>query len=361
MVNHKISEYLKDYLIIGHGLAGAVLSQQLLEKQQQITVLDLPTSNHSSSVAAGLYNPVTGRKMVKTWMADELFPVIEPFYRQLEQHLNSSFLLDIGIYRPFVSFEEQNDWDAKQSDDKYTPFIKSIRKKNLDSVSLHDPFGGIHLNHAGFVKIPQLLRASRAALIQAHVCEEKYFDQSQLKIKSDHITYENIAYRRLIFCNGIEALQTELFGWLPMHPVKGEILKAKMGKKITTILNRGVFILPLDHEHVRIGSNYQNHFDNILPTEKGKEEILQRLNGVLNEPVTIVDSTAGVRPATKDRRPIIGKHPEYEHIYIFNGFGSKGVSLIPYFSKQFMTYLETENGLIHDVNVSRYYKAYNSR
>ncbi|PIB36829.1 hypothetical protein BFP72_16185 [Reichenbachiella sp. 5M10] len=351
---------MKDYLIIGHGLAGALLSQSLLDKNLQITVLDTPQSNHSSTVAAGLYNPVTGRKMVKTWMADEHFPVIEPFYRALEIKLGSRFLYDIGIYRPFVSFEEQNDWDAQQSDSKYRPFISSIHKESHQAVQLQDPYGGIHLQPAGYIRIPQLLADSRDYLITRNCYREEKFDEGQLTIEPDHVQYGKESYRQLIYCNGVSALESKLFGWIPLRPVKGEIIRAEMHKKIDTIYNRGVFVIPIGNHQVRIGSNYQNHFDDLSPTEAAQTEITKKLNNLLHEPTKVIDIVAGVRPATKDRRPIIGKHPEYEHIYVFNGFGSKGVSLIPYFTSRFIAFVEDQQPMSQDVDVSRFYSLYSS-
>ncbi|MBU2915538.1 NAD(P)/FAD-dependent oxidoreductase [Reichenbachiella agariperforans] len=352
---------MKDYLIIGHGLAGAVLAHSLTEKNHSVMVIDQPNENHSSTVAAGLYNPITGRQMVKTWLADEIFSMLEPFYRKLEQHLDAIFLQAIGIYRPFVNQEEQNDWDIKQSDEKFSPFISFIRKKHHPEYQLDDPFGGIQLKPAGFLQIPKLLQSSKEKLLhQASYLEEEY-DETRLVVASNHVEYNGETYRKLIYANGTRALNTNLFGWVPLRPVKGEILRGKLDKPLKTILNRGVFILPTDTGLVRIGSNYQHHFEDILPSDKGQEEITRKLESLLHEPIEIVDSVAGVRPATKDRRPIIGKHPEYEHIYLFNGFGSKGVSLIPFFTDKFLTYLSDETPLMEEVNITRYYKAYPSK
>ena len=68
-----------DFLLIGQGLAGSALGYRLKKAGKKIKLIDLPSENKSSRVAAGLYNPVTGRKMVKTWNADLLSPEIQPF------------------------------------------------------------------------------------------------------------------------------------------------------------------------------------------------------------------------------------------------------------------------------------------
>ncbi|MGL1887209.1 MAG: FAD-binding oxidoreductase [Reichenbachiella sp.] len=349
---------MKDFLIIGHGLAGAILSHDLLDQGHSITVIDNPQNNHSSTVAGGLYNPVTGRKMIKSWMTDELFPLIEPTYRRLEKKLDATFLHPIGIYRPFVNVEEQNDWEGKSTDEKFKPFIKSIIKEKTPQIDLNDDFGGIHLKVSGYVNVPEFLLASKTFLAKEGFYQEEDFIESELEINSSHISYRNEEYRRLIFCNGIKALESNLFHWVPLRPVKGEVLKGKMDKTIQTIYNRGVFVLPFQKHLVRIGSNYQNQFEDLEPTEKAKNEILEKLSKLTSEPIKIVDAIAGIRPATKDRRPIIGKHPDYEHIYMFNGFGSKGVSLVPYFSQNLLMHLDSNIDIHPEVNLNRYYKLY---
>ncbi len=63
-----------DYIIVGGGISGTFLSYYLLKKDQKIMVIDEAKANTSSAVASGVINPVTGRRLVTTWMIDELLP-----------------------------------------------------------------------------------------------------------------------------------------------------------------------------------------------------------------------------------------------------------------------------------------------
>ena len=94
---------IKDFLIIGQGIAGSLLAYELLQKNQSLDILNIDSNQSSSKVAAGLYNPITGRKMVKTWNCDDIFPGLEKYYQSLEETLGVRFLHPIGIYRPFFS------------------------------------------------------------------------------------------------------------------------------------------------------------------------------------------------------------------------------------------------------------------
>lgn len=350
-----------DYLIIGHGLAGAVLSQRLLERGKKVMVLDQPDKNCSSKVAAGIFNPITGRKMFKTWKADELFPELINFYPQLEERLNGKFFHPIGVYRPYFAIEDQNDWEAKKSDIKFDAFIDKTSTSKITSHDLQDPYGGLFLRQAGYVNIVKLLNANKKFLIDKGSYQETMFYEQDLNSHTDHFSFGDLKFKRIIFCNGIVANKSEWFSWLPFHPVKGEIMDIEMAKRPDTIYNRGVFILPFEDEHVRVGSTYQHHFEDMQPTETGQNELKEKLNGLLKEDYQVKGSRAGVRPATKDRRPFIGKHPDNEHIYIFNGFGSKGVSLIPHCSKLFTTHLLDGEALDQEVDISRYYSHYPSK
>ena len=63
-----------DYIIVGQGICGTFLSWNLLKKGKSVLVIDEANPYSSSKVANGVINPVTGRRIVTVWMADELFP-----------------------------------------------------------------------------------------------------------------------------------------------------------------------------------------------------------------------------------------------------------------------------------------------
>src|SRR6185369_14016662 len=96
-----------DYIIVGQGLAGSALAIELLRRGKKIAVFDEPEKNRSSIVAAGLFNPITGRVMTKTWKADVLFPHLIAFYSGTEKVLGGRFFYPMPLYRPFISVQEQ--------------------------------------------------------------------------------------------------------------------------------------------------------------------------------------------------------------------------------------------------------------
>ena len=63
-----------DFLIIGQGISGTWLSYFLEKAGKSFIVIDNADPLSSSRLAAGVINPVTGRRHVEVWMADKILP-----------------------------------------------------------------------------------------------------------------------------------------------------------------------------------------------------------------------------------------------------------------------------------------------
>ncbi|WP_186755581.1 NAD(P)/FAD-dependent oxidoreductase [Echinicola salinicaeni] len=345
-----------DFLLIGQGIAGTVLSYKLHQAGKSVCILDKATENKSSRVAAGLFNPITGRKMVKTWNADNLFPEIIPLYSELERLLGKKVIYSKPIYRPFNSIEEQNEWMGKSIEAGLQAYLSDVRVNSLYP-EVNDPYGGIMLKNSGYVDINTLLDGYMEWFQEFGVIKNEVFDESLLVEKGGGWKYKDIEAKKIVYCNGLGAMKSRFFDWLPFAPVKGEILEMKDDFVPNEIINRGVFRITMPDNTIRVGSTYSWHDLDIGPTERAKKEIFERLNKIVpTEEKGLISHRTGIRPATKDRKPFLGKHPESESVYIFNGFGAKGVSLVPYYSDIMFDLLEGGAEPEKDVNISRFFK-----
>ena len=73
--------------------------------------------------------------------------------------------------------------------------------------------------------------------------------------------------------------------------------------------------------------------------------------------VEVLEHEVGIRPTVIDRRPLLGKHPEFDNILIFNGLGTKGVMLAPYFAQHLVDFIEGNIlELEGEVNINRFNK-----
>ena len=186
------------------------------------------------------------------------------------------------------------------------------------------------------------------------------FDYQHIDFQKEAVFYKNIEIKKILFCEGYEACQNPFFNWLPFNPVKGENLIVLVEDyPLTEIINQGTFILPIDGQgKCRLGATYS--WDNLDwdITDEARDSLEEKIKGYLKKPYQILEQQAGIRPSTDDRRPFVGLHPEHPELGIFNGLGTKGVTLAPYFSEQFAKFLESGEDLDAEVNIERVFSLY---
>lgn len=339
-----------DYIIVGQGLAGSCLALQLLFRQKRVLVIDRVREHAATRVAAGLFNPVTGRQMTMTWLADTLFPYLHSFYVQAELFLQSKFFFPMPLYRPFVSIEEQNEWMGRSSDADYSRYIEALHTNSAFARQVKNPLGGLLLKQCGYIDTTVFSDALRDYLKKKDALLDEDLHEHELKTDKNVVIYRNWRARRIIFCTGEMAKQTSFFSWLPIRPLKGETLTIATNEPVEVIYNRGVYVVP----HLwKVGATY-THDTSPSITEVGKVELTDKLNELIAFPYSVVNQHWGFRPTTPDRRPLLGPHPAFEQIVIFNGLGTKGVSLAPYFSEELTRWMENGHPLDQSVDINRY-------
>ena len=119
--------------------------------------------------------------------------------------------------------------------------------------------------------------------------------------------------------------------------------------------NKKAFVLPVGNKRFKVGSTYE--WDDLTEqtTEKGKVSIVERLDALIDVEYQIEDQWAGVRPTIVDRRPVLGRHPHFPNLYVFNGLGTKGVMLAPKFAEIMANYLiEESSELPAEIDVKRF-------
>jgi glycine/D-amino acid oxidase-like deaminating enzyme len=337
---------IKNYNIIGQGLAGSILAYFLLKEGQNVQIFDATDIPSSSKVAAGIYNPVTGKRLVKTWLADEIFPFLENFYPQLEQELNAKFFFPMSLFHPFPDNATQKFFKSDHIPEDFFDFcsleFENIHRKEI----VNSDLGGITMKHAGWVDLKVMLSAFRDYFLEKNILIETTF----IPKKTEDI---------FIFCEGFNGKFNSYFSYLPFNPVKGEIVDIEIQNlDLQEIINQGVFVIPLGDNKFRLGATYKWDVLDFVSTEEGADILMEKYQKLIKPQMRILSQKAGVRPATKDRRPFLGMHPEINNIGIFNGFGSKGVSLAPFFGKQFVDFLVYQKELNAEVNINRFASLY---
>src|SRR4051812_28367728 len=99
------------------------------------------------------------------------------------------------------------------------------------------------------------------------------------------------------------------------------------------IFKKGLMLVPLPEQDLFwVGSNYLWEFSDDQPSEAFRRHATAVLDGWLKKPYTVREHRASLRPATIERRPFAGLHPQFSQIGILNGMGTKGTSLAPFFA-----------------------------
>jgi glycine/D-amino acid oxidase-like deaminating enzyme len=326
-----------DHIIVGQGLAGSFMAHFLLQAGQKVMLIDTPQAS-SSRVAAGLFNPVTGRRFTKTWLADEIFPFAEDVYREMEKLLGMRFYFPYPMLRLFQNRESYT--EAKEKGTEASGKYISSFNENPDIAGLKTNAGACQINHAGYVNAPAFIQAYSQWLLKKGLLRPMVVNYEDIQLGPGSVRWKNIEAKNIIFCEGNSAIYNPYFNWLPFRPAKGESITIKApGLSEDSILIRGIYIIPMGDSTFRIGATYTWTDQSLQPTEGGKEELCKKLDEIIAVPYEVIGHQAGIRPATKHRRPFVGLHPEHKNVAILNGLGTKGITLAPYFAKQLTNHI----------------------
>ena len=345
-----------DFLVVGHGIAGATLAYVLRQRGHQVLVYDPGQDNSASNVAAGLMNPVAGKRFALTWRAAELLPFAAAFYRELEAHFDQPFFTETPILKLFGSLEEQNAVLARSADQPWGDFVAGFATADPGLPGVNGPFGGAWLRHGGHVAVRSLLAALAAEGTRDGWLRRETFDWTRLTTDPAGVAYAGqVRARHLICCEGAAAVSNPYFNWLPLTPNQGEVLDVKCaGLSVAQVLNRGAYVVPVGPDEFRVGATYRWPPFSEIPTAVGREELAARFTIITDLPFAVTEQQAGVRPAVRDRRPLIGPHPTVPWLSFCGGYGSKGVMLAPRLAVMLADCLEGHAEIWADASLQRY-------
>ena len=342
-----------DLIIVGQGIAGTVLAHELLGRGRQVIVIGQPALSACSRVAGGIYNPVVFKRLTKSWLADTLLPVMHTFYADLEKKLQVRLLYPVKIAHPLSSADEEALWKRKATNE-LAGFVDPATQPLSVMPGSVQPYGIVKA--AGFVDVQALLSASRSYFAQRGIYREEAFAYGEVKVGEEDVRYKDLSAQKIIFCEGYLYKNNPWFAQLSFKPAKGEILTIKCDQlKLCTIFTKDFFILPLAEPGLfKVGATYGWEELNDLPGTAGREELVEKFSRTVPYEFEIIKHEAGVRPATVDRRPVLGFHHAHRNLGIFNGLGTKGVMLAPWFAKHFCSFMLDNTDLWHEVDVKRF-------
>jgi len=344
---------MKDFLIIGAGLAGISFAETAIENGKSFVVIN-DDSQNSSRVAAGLYNPVVLKRFSLPQDSAIHLDYMIPFYEKVNDRINVKFDYLLPVYRKFASIEEQNNWFQAADKPSLEPFLfPEVQYDQFDS--LPAPFGFGKVLRTGYVDTSALLDGYHKYLTSIDLLINDTFNHSDLVVEEDHISYRGIAAKHIIFAEGFGIHGNPYFGHLPLDGTKGELLLIKAPDlKLNVAVNASIFILPVGGDIYKVGATYEWYDKTATPTEAGKNELLEKLNELVTCKYEILEHLAGIRPTVKDRKPLIGTHPQYKNVHLLNGLGTRGVMLGPSMAKELYDSIITGEPVRREVGLHRF-------
>ncbi len=341
-----------DYLIVGQGICGTFLSWNLIKEGKTILVIDESRPFSSTKVASGVINPVTGRRIVKTWMIDEILPFATEQYLQFGRVIGVELIRQCNVMQ-FHSTPQMKDAfvERYETDEQYLDIADGDQWRPYFNYN----YGVGEIDPCMLVDLNLMLHQWRLVLRQKNLLIEERFDNDELSVNNDVIHYKSITAKKIIFCNGIDAFDLSYFSLLPYAKNKGEALLIEIpGLPKTNIFKQALSIVPWKDDVFWVGSTYEWKYDDLQPTQSFRKRAEDILNFWLKIPFTVVDHIASERPATVERRPFVGLHPVHSSIGILNGMGTKGCSLAPYFAHQFAQHLVNGETINPEADVQRF-------
>lgn len=344
---------MKHFLIIGGGLAGSTLAYHFLNRNCKVTVVD-SGENHSSKVAAGQINPMVFRRMNKSWRVDEFLPFARSLFETFEKITDQKIIAEKSIRRMFAHEQEKEMWLKKQELPEFFDYLEKITEQDLSFDKAKNICGSGRVKNSFYVMSIPFLEAIKGFISNHENGEWKTELVDYEEIDSTKTQWKGSSYDGIVFCSGYLNNENPYFNFLEVDQTKGEVLNVKGNIYNEESLNRKCFLLPKGNNEFRVGSNYEWDTPDTNPTEKAKVEILANLSSLIDAEVEVVDHQAGIRPTTRDRRPIMGKHPDIEGFYIFNGLGAKGYLTAPLLSKELTEFILDSSPLSEEVDLRRY-------
>jgi len=349
--------YTADYIIVGQGLAGTAIAQQLHFANKSYVIIDELDPHQASRIASGIWNPVVLKRMKKVWLADAMLASLRNFYLQSEKLLNVKLESPLKVNRLFNDAEEANKW-IEHCDNALFAEILNPKITHAKNSFVINSAGLGEVKTSGRIDTEKWLASARAWFLNQSNLREEKFNHCDLALTQGFVRYNDITAKGIIFCEGMHAAhQNPFFSWLPFALTKGEVLVIKSKDlRLNKIINGGVFILPLGEDFYKVGATYAWNTIKTNTTPEARVELLSKLKKFISSPFEVVDQQVGIRPTIKDRRPLLGTHPTHKNVHIFNGMGSRGVLMAPYLSEVFVNHLLHNAELPEEADIQRFIK-----
>lgn len=327
-----------DVLILGQGLAGTLLGWELEGAGIGFNLVDPGHATAATMAAAGIINPITGRRLVKSWRIESLRPAAHETYRALEAGLGVPLWRDLRVRRRFADERERNTWRDKHDRGELAPYAGTADDD------------GFWIDQAARVDLGALLAAAQA----------RWRAAGRLRVESlgeGDVERETARHAVVIDCTGRPAAEGGRFAFVPWEYSKGEVIEVAVdGLDPDVVLNRRHWLVSVGPGTAWVGATHEPGVRAAKPTAAARTALEASARELLGaaHPFAITGQRAGVRVNLPDKRPVAGRHPSRSRLGLINGLGAKGALWAPLLARQWVSHLMTGATFDPEIDVTRF-------
>lgn len=339
----------KNVLVVGFGVSGLCVTEYLKQFNCNFKVVD-NLSQFASKTAGGLINPLSLKRLKPIWKVESFFSHAVSFY----QENFPDYFKQIPIFRIFSSIEEQNDWFSKLDKPRLSTFLSSKLVISKEGVKSNYKLGEV-LSSAT-IDLSLCLEDRKHSLKETGLLFETEFIHENVEFTEGGVLYDNEFYNVIIFAEGYGVLKNPYFNSLPIYGNQGEyIIVSIPNLKNLPIIKGKHFLIPLSKEGTyKFGATYNRDIQENVTTQEATNLLSDSLSKMITEPFDVIGQVAGIRPTTKDRHPVVGRHPKFPHLSIINGMGSRGVICAPLLAQQLVRNLLYDEVIMKEASIDRF-------
>jgi glycine/D-amino acid oxidase-like deaminating enzyme len=352
-----------DVAIIGAGIAGLSIADELLNRGLSVSIFDKSTPGSGSSGAPlVLINPATGRRARMVSHAEDCLSLISDLMQRVESFSGITFYKKTGILRPALTEELAEDF--RRSPEKYdwpdSTWISWMDKECFEH------YGGLFLPNGYTVDAPlyikhladYLISCGLNATFRTSVSVSQSSDNSYTVSLSDGSILEA---DQIVYATGSSVQDDPTWNFLPFKTTKGQLLDLEFKSALSidhSISSMGYLAyLPSQPNRLVVGSTYEHSYRNLDTDSDGKSYLYDKLDRTLpnlRDKPHNVSMWSGERVSTKDHKPAIGAHPSLNGLYLLSGLGSKGMIQGRYLAQQLAELMVDNKPVENKFNLNRF-------
>lgn len=323
-----------DILIVGQGIAGTLLSYELMRAGCSVGMIDDRQRSKASLTAAAVINPLIG----KTWSVARDADRVLPYALQTYDELGSLLSIPVVTQKDLIVFpEHEQEWAVLQSQsEKGNPYLSITRSLSANAEAWSAiPGHCAKVSPVYVIDAVSLLHHWSAYCSRRNALYAEVYKPSEMVLSNQMVVYGALQAKCVVFCEGASGWQNALFPQLPFTRNRGDALLLRIpGLSRASLYQRKIRLVPFGDDLFWCGSNYNWTYADMKPDVSWSIQTEKQLRDWLQMPFEVVGHMVAERPTTAGQVPLLLQHEEHQNVFLFNGLGTRGFSAGPALARE---------------------------